>query len=223
MNAVSDAKQPKQASTTARQRRIPVGSALLYTAGLLLLPFGIVMLLEARIGVGPIDVIVSAASARTTWAHGTSSLLFLAVLLALAFITRCPVKPGTVAVALIIGPLINIVLASGVIAPGDSLIVRSAVFAAGVVVMAFGVAFMIHADHGTGVLELLSLRLASALSTSFPLTRTAVDVLLVAIGAALGGAVGIGTLLFALTFGSMLQTALSLTGKAAALRPVPAR
>lgn len=223
MSAVSNAEQLKQASTTAQQRRLPVGSVLLFAAGSLLVTFGIVMLLEARIGVGPIDVVVSAVSSHTGLAHGTSGLLFLTALLALALVTRCPVKLGTVAVSLVVGPLINVVLASGIIAPGDSLAVRAAVFAAGITLMAFGVAFVIHANHGIGVLELLSMRLAAALSASVAATRTAIDISLVVIGAALGGAVGIGTVVFACSFGYTLQTASALTAKFAGQRPFSAR
>jgi uncharacterized membrane protein YczE len=187
---------------------------LLYLLGLVMLAAGVVALLEARLGAGPVDVLLSGGASRTGLAHGTAGLILSGVLLTVALATRCQVQLGTVAGSALLGPLINLILASGVIAPGESLVVRSAVFALGQLAIAFGVAFVINAGLGTGTLELLAERLAGRLPTSVPATRTAIDMLFVLTGAAIGGQVGAGTVIFALTFGYLLEAASRMTERA---------
>lgn len=184
---------------------------LLYLLGLVVLAAGVVALLEARLGAGPVDVLLSGAALTAGLAHGTAGLILSGVLFAVALATRCQVQLGTVAGSALLGPLINLVLASGLIAPGESLVVRSAVFALGLLAIAFGVAFVINAGLGMSTLELLTERLAGRLPTSVPATRTAADVLFVLTGAALGGQVGAGTVIFALTFGYLLEAASRVT------------
>lgn len=177
-----------------------------------MLATGVVTVLKANVGVGPVDALLSGFASVAGIAHGTAGLAFSATLIAVAVMTRCQVQIGTVAGSAMLGPLINLIIGANIISPGETMVARLTVFAFGVLSIAFGVAFVINAGLGTGVLELLSGRLAGKVPLSGPATRTVLEMLFVLTGAALGGQVGVGTLVFALTFGYLLEGAIKVTG-----------
>ena len=76
-----------------------------------------------------------------------------------------------------------------------------AVLAAGCAVLAYGMTIVIKSDAGTGPNDLVAVVISDKTGQKFSLIRIAVDAGFLAIGWALGGTVGLGTVICALLVG----------------------
>jgi uncharacterized membrane protein YczE len=117
---------------------------------------------------------------------------------------------GTVANALIIGPVVNMTLP--LLPSFETLWMQLAQMIAGVLVVALGTAIYIGAALGPGPRDGLMTGLARRTGLSVRVCRTAIEVAVLAIGWLLGGNVGIGTLIFALGIGPSVQFMFKLLG-----------
>jgi uncharacterized membrane protein YczE len=117
-------------------------------------------------------------------------------------------KPGigTVANAVLIGIAADATLAV-LPAPGP-LTLRVPLMLAGVVLCALATALYIGSQLGRGPRDGLMTGLHRHTGRSLRLVRTALEVTVVVLGVALGGVLGVGTVLFALGIGPMTQAML---------------
>ena len=180
-------------------------------AGLTIAHFGVTLFLLSELGSDPFNVMIQGlfrtASTMTQagfLTHGrvhiVISLLIIAVLL---LVDRSYVKPGTILCMICGGPIIDFFSAlleplgiSGFPLPG-----RVAVLAAGCAVLAYGMTIVIKSDAGTGPSDLVAVVISDKSGKKFSLIRIAVDAGFLAIGWALGGTVGLGTVICALLVG----------------------
>ena len=184
---------------------------LILMVGLTIAHFGVTLFLLAELGSDPFNVMIQGlfrtASAWTGGAfftHGRihifMSLLILCVLL---FVDRSYIKPGTVLCMLCGGPIIDFFtsLLSPLAIQALPLPLRIAVLALGCAVLAYGMTIVIKSDAGTGPNDLVALVISEKAGKKFSVIRVLVDVGFVAIGWALGGTVGLGTIVCALLVG----------------------
>ncbi|HSH58680.1 MAG TPA: hypothetical protein VK988_03365, partial [Acidimicrobiales bacterium] len=123
---------------------------------------------------------------------------------------------GTVCNALLIGVVINAVLA---VLPGpEGLATRWAFLLLGLALMGVGSGLYIGAGLGPGPRDGLMTGLA-ARGYSLRFVRTLIELSALAAGWALGGTVGVGTLVFALGIGPLVQACL---GRLTIPAPIPA-
>ncbi len=101
------------------------------------------------------------------------------------------------------GPIIDFfTLLLGPLFTGEiSLVIRIAVNFLGCVILAFGMTIVIKSEAGTGPNDLVAVVLSDKLKKPFGIVRVIVDLLFTGIGFALGGTVGIGTLICAFLVG----------------------
>jgi uncharacterized membrane protein YczE len=114
-------------------------------------------------------------------------------------------KPGigTVANALLIGPSTDATLA--VVDRPDALLARIALMLGGVALCALATAMYIGAQFGRGPRDGLMTGLVRRTGLSIRLVRTGLEVTVVVLGLLLGGPLGLGTVIFALTIGPLTQ------------------
>lgn len=173
--------------------------------GLVLVAVGDTLMIDAGLGLGPWDVLHQGLSDRIGWQIGTVTI----VLGCLVFLTWIPLKlrigVGTVLNVLTIGLMINLFLQVP-FAP-DHMGVRAAALLVGNVVLAAGAGVYIGAGLGTGPRDGM---MTGLVARGWPLrtVRTVMELTVLVIGWALGGTVGIGTVLFALTIGPILHEVL---------------
>lgn len=166
--------------------------------GLVFFGVGIALMVRADLGLGPWDVLHQGLSERVDLAIGTVTILVgLGVLLLWVPLRERP-GLGTVLNVLLIGLVADATLA--VLDAPEPMWARVLFLLAGVFVFGPGSGLYIGAGLGPGPRDGLMTALARR-GRSVRVVRTGIELTVLAVGAALGGTVGIGTVLFALSIG----------------------
>lgn len=171
--------------------------------GLTIYGASMAMMIRGALGVLPWDVLHQGITTLVPWSFGTVVIATsVAVLLAWIPIRQLP-GLGTVANAVVIGLVVDVVLA--VLPAPSALLPRAGLMVGGVLANAMATAMYIGAQLGPGPRDGLMTGIARRTGLSLRLVRTGLEVLVVAIGWLLGGVVGLGTLLYALAIGPLTQ------------------
>jgi uncharacterized membrane protein YczE len=170
--------------------------------GLVLCGLGIALMVRADLGLGPWDVLHQGVSERTGIPIGTVGILVGLAVLALWLPLRERMGIGTVCNVIVIGVVIDLTLL--VLVEPSSTALRVTFLLLGAFLFGPGSGFYIGARLGPGPRDGLMTALA-ARGPSVRLVRTGIELTALAIGFLLGGSVGAGTLLFALTIGPNVQ------------------
>lgn len=227
--------KPTLASLTPRQQlragRLPVRLVRLFT-GLTLYGIAIALFVRADLGLDPWDVFHYGVAQHLGLNLGTTVILVSIPVLLLWIPLRQWPGLGTVCNAIWIGIATNIALA--LIPSQHFMPVRAVMMPVAVVIEAVGGALYIGSQLGPGPRDGLMTGLHLRTGLSLRLVRTSIELTVLVIGWLLGGVVGIGTLLFAVSIGPLTQFFLrhlivpldepvSTTPSAPAPRPVSAR
>ena len=201
------------------------GTAVRWSAlvlGLFLFALGIVLLLEADLGLSPWDVLNQGLSDHTGLSFGTANIVVAFVVLAGAWALGARIGPGTVANAVLIGLLVDALLAIDAVASlgGGSLASRVALLVLGIVLIGLGSGLYIGADLGAGPRDSLMLVLARRGGIRIGVVRAALEASVTVVGFALGGTVGIGTLAFVFGIGPAVELAFAGLVRLRLARPV---
>jgi uncharacterized membrane protein YczE len=166
--------------------------------GLLMCGTGVAWMINADLGLAPWDVLHQGISNRTDIAIGTVAIIvgFVVLLMWLPLKERYGI--GTLCNVILIGLTIDIWLA--VLPEHPPMAVRVAFLLVGTFLFGPGSGFYIGVGLGAGPRDGLMTALA-ARGYSVRVVRTVIELAVLIIGFALGGTVGLGTLLFALTIG----------------------
>lgn len=184
-----------------RLARVAVGGALI--------GIGAALMIRGELGVTPWDVLVTAVSGRSGLTVGVAGAVLSVVLYAAcAPFGRLP-GWGNVVLLVVISVVIDSLLA--VLDAPEALGARVGFFALGVAVLCLGVGLVVAADVGVGPLEMVML-VATDRGARLTRVRVVIEGTTLAVGWALGGAMGIGTVGFALVAGHLIALALRLQG-----------
>lgn len=176
-------------------------------AGLFLCACGVFSFLESELGLPPWDVLHQGIAEQADISFGLANLAVSALILALVWALRAAIGLGTLLNALLIGTfLIGLTALEPTSAISDGgLGVRVALLAAGMLCFGVGSAFYIAAAMGAGPRDSLMLVTSVRLGWRIATARTVLEVLALAVGFALGGTAGLGTLVFALGIGPTVE------------------
>lgn len=159
---------------------------------------GIALMVRADLGLAPWDVLHQGVAERSGLAIGTVTILTGVVVLLVWLPIRERPGLGTVLNVLVIGLVVDATLA--VVDAPDPLWMRVAFLAVGIFVFGPGSGLYIGSGLGPGPRDGLMTGLARR-GRSVRVVRTGIELAALAIGTALGGTIGVGTLAFALTVG----------------------
>ena len=175
--------------------------------GLFLFGAGITLLLRADLGAAPWDVFHTGVSELTGIAVGPIIIATGVALLALWIPLRERPGLGTVLNALLIGVFVDLTMPF--VDETSTLAARIPMMIGGIELIGIGSGFYIGAGLGPGprdgLMTGLSRRSLVGRPISTRLARTFVEVVVLAVGIALGGAIGVGTAAFALGIGPLVQ------------------
>lgn len=184
--------------TVSPARRLPQ-----LAAGLALYGASMALILRARLGVDPWDVLHQGLAARLHLDFGlVTAMTGIVVLLAWVPLRQRP-GVGTLANVALIAVSVDAVLA--VLPSPSGLVWRIALLVAGVVLNGLSIAVYVGARLGPGPRDGLMTGLSARTGRSLRLVRTLIEVTVLVCGWLLGGTVGIGTVLYAVAIGPLAQ------------------
>jgi uncharacterized membrane protein YczE len=169
--------------------------------GLFLYGIGIALIVRGAIGVAPWDVLTQGIDNYTGWGFGLITVLLSGVVLLFWIPIRQKPGIGTLLNALLVGPFAQFGL--WLIPEGLDLWLRIILFVVGLLVLAVATGLYIGAHFGPGPRDGLMTGLHKRTGLRIWIVRTSIEVTVLGIGWALGGNVGIGTVLFALLIGPL--------------------
>ncbi|MFB6938363.1 membrane protein YczE [Streptomyces chartreusis] len=171
--------------------------------GLTLYGVSSAMLVEAGLGLEPWNVLHQGLAELTGLTIGVLSIIVGAAVLLLWIPLRQRPGLGTVSNVFVVGVAMDGALA--LLPEAHSLAVRIPLLVAGILLNGAATGLYIAARFGPGPRDGLMTGLHRRTGRSIRLMRTAVEIAVVVTGFALGGTVGIGTLLYALSIGPLAQ------------------
>jgi uncharacterized membrane protein YczE len=171
--------------------------------GLLLYGASLAMMVRGALGLAPWDVLHSGFIRHVPMTIGQAVVLLSFVVLLLWIPLREKPGIGTVANAVLVGLAADATLA--VLAEPDSVVLRVGLLVGGLVLNGLATALYIGSQLGRGPRDGLMTGLARRTGLSLRLVRTALEVTVVVIGLLLGGALGLGTVVYALAIGPLAQ------------------
>ncbi len=188
-----------------RAGRLAVRLPLLFV-GLVIYGASLGMMVQADLGLAPWDVLHSGLIRHVPITLGQAVVLMSFVVLLLWIPLK--EKPGlaTISNAIVVGLAADATLL--VLDRPDALALRIALMVAGVLTCGLATALYIGAQLGRGPRDGLMTGLARRTGLSIRLVRTLIEVSVVLIGLTLGGVLGVGTIVFALTIGPVTQVLL---------------
>lgn len=171
--------------------------------GLCLFGFGAALMVRSNLGLDPWNVFHQGLSLRTGMSLGVVSILIGVAVMLMWIPLRQKPGLGTLFNIVVIGLALDASLA--VLPEVAPLAARVGLLAAGVVLTAAGCAAYIGAGMGTGPRDGLMVGLNQRLGWSIRASRLTIEVVVLGSGWLLGGSVGLGTVVFAVGIGPLVQ------------------
>src|SRR5690606_3515211 len=179
---------------------------LLLYPGLLLFGLSSAMMVRAGLGLDPWNVLHEGLSLHLQLSFGTVVIGLGALLMLLWIPLRQRPGLGTLSNALLVGLAADAALA--VLPPPEDRLLRSLMLVGAVLLTGIASGMYVGAGLGPGPRDGLMTGLAARTGWSIRLTRTVIEICVLALGWLLGGAVGIGTLLYAFGIGPIIHLCL---------------
>jgi uncharacterized membrane protein YczE len=175
--------------------------------GLFLCSCGVVCFLESELGLPPWDVLHQGLAEQLNVSFGFANLLVSVLVLGLVWLLRARIGLGTLLNALLIGTFVIALTALDPVSAlsQEGLGIRISLIPIALLCFGVGSAFYIAASMGAGPRDSLMLVTAKSLGLRIGVARTAIEVAVLVLGFVLGGTVGIGTVVFALGIGPMVE------------------
>jgi uncharacterized membrane protein YczE len=171
--------------------------------GLLIAALSIAMMVEAHLGLDPWNALHEGLVKHLGLSFGTVTIISGVAVLLLWIPLRQPLGAGTVINAVLIGALVDVALWL-VPTPGE-LWLRVMFLLVGVVLCGAAGAVYLGSHLVPGPRDGLMTGLVARTGRSLRLVRTTLEASVLMVGFLLGGTVGIGTVVFALTIGPLIQ------------------
>lgn len=187
---------------------------VLLLIGLWIAHLGVTLFLQTNLGSDPFNVFVQGLFRAIPWpewagmTHGRVHLLVsLLIMVVLLVVDRSYVGIGTVLCMALGGPIIDVytLWLAPFLNEKLPLAVRVPMLAVGCVILAFGMTIVIRSQAGTGPNDLVAVVLSDKSGKPFGPVRIGVDLTFALVGFALGGVVGIGTIICAFLVGPAAQ------------------
>ena len=189
---------------------------IVLVVGLWLFGTGEAMLVDAGLGNAPWTVFAQGISARTGIAIGAATFLTSVVVLLLWIPLRERPGLGTIANAVVIALALQVMI--GVLPTPEALGWRLAQVIGGIALVGIGSGLYLTTNLGPGPRDGLMTGIHERTGIAVTPVRLAIEVVVLAIGWALGGVVGIGTMLFAALIGPSVGYGLRFVGWLAGAR-----
>ena len=178
--------------------------------GLFLYAAGIVMTINANIGLAPWDVFHQGISKTFGITIGQASIGIGIIIVIINSLFKEKIGWGSLSNMLFIGVFVDLLMLNHIIPEFGNMAARVAMMVLGMFVIGVATFLYIGVGLGAGPRDGLMVALTKRTGRSVRLVRNAIETGVVIIGYLMGGSVGIGTLAMALTIGVFVQLAFQL-------------
>ena len=180
--------------------------------GLFIYYFGFVAILKTGLGMYPGGVFTVGVAEHTPFTVGQMNQVVQATFLLLGWYLGFPPGLGTLSDLILSGIFIDLFISRGIVPTPTGLITQLLFLFLGVGLMGAGTYYYIRVLLGAGPLDGFMLGVSAKTKRPVFLVRGTIEVILLTVGWALGGPVGIGTLITALSIGYSVQLAFRMGG-----------
>ena len=179
--------------------------------GLAFIGTGVAFTKQANLGLGPWDVLGDGLAQLTGIQFGTASVIIGVVVMLLWIPFREKPGIGTLTNLFLVGVVMNTALV--VVRTASGVFLQSVWLTAGLLLIGVGSVLYLGSRLGAGPRDGLMMGLSKKTGWSVRLTRTALEIAVLFLGWLLGGTVGVGTVVIALTIGPVIQVMTRMIGK----------
>lgn len=173
------------------------------TTGLMTAAFSIALMVEAHLGLDPWNALHEGLVHHLGISFGTVTIISGIIVLLLWIPLRQPLGAGTVVNTVLIGGLVDVAL--WLVPTPEELGLRVVFLLAGVVLCGASGAVYLGSHLGPGPRDGLMTGLVARTGRSIRLVRTVLEATVLLFGFVLGGTVGVGTVIFAVAIGPLIQ------------------
>ena len=179
-------------------------------SGLFVIANGIVLTIGADLGVNPWDVLHIGIADQVGITIGRVIQVVGLMVIIVSFLLKVRPYIGTILNMIFLGLFVDLVIGWSYVPHPDLLWYRILLYISGVVLFGFGVAFYISANLGAGPRDSLMLALTRISRFRVGTIRTFMEITAAIIGFLLGGPLGVGTVIFALSIGLFMEMGFSI-------------
>jgi uncharacterized membrane protein YczE len=193
--------------------------------GLVLVAIGIVAMLESDLGLPPWDVFHLGVADHTGLSIGVASVIVSLIVLAAGWAAGAPPGLGTFANAIVIGLVIDRLLAIPAVDAWSTLPIggRLGLVVGGILLFGSGSALYIGGGFGAGPRDSLMLAISRHTGRRIALVRGVIETAVLVAGLLLGGVVGVGTIAFVFLIGPSIELSCWLLIRLGVAVPAPGR
>ncbi|SDY30711.1 hypothetical protein SAMN05421736_101917 [Evansella caseinilytica] len=197
------------------KRKVVIG--LFYIAGLIFLTLGISMMIIAQLGIGPWDALYVALAARIGLTIGSWVFIagFILIFVNAYLLRRTPDFSALLTIFLIgvfIDVWVDVILAQVV---ATTLLAQAVMLIGGIVLIAIGVSLYLQSDFARNPIDNLMMAVHYRTGKSMSFAKTSIELVVLLIAFSIGGPIGIGTIVVAVTIGPLIQGFYKLVSKGA--------
>ena len=175
--------------------------------GLFLYALGIVMTINANLGLAPWEVFHQGLSMNTGITMGQASIYVGIVFVVLDSLLGERLGWGTLSNMIFIGIFLDILMLNHMVPVFQPVVLRIAMMLLGVFTIGLAAYFYISAGLGSGPRDGLMVALTKRTAKSVRFLRNCIEFSVLAVGYMLGGSIGVGTVIMALSAGYFVQFA----------------
>jgi uncharacterized membrane protein YczE len=190
-------------------RQFAARFALLHL-GLAIFALAMILSLQSNLGASSWTVFHDGISKQTPLTLGTAGIVVGLLILATSWMLGIPPGFGTVMNMLMIGVWTDVLLGFELVPEAQSYLARFIVLVAGALLLGLGSAIYIKAGFGAGPRDAFMLAITRRSNIRIGVIRWGMELTVVAIGILLGGAFGVGTILFAILVGPSVDVFFSI-------------
>lgn len=173
--------------------------------GLFVCALGIVMTINANLGVAPWDAFHQGLAKVLGITLGRASITTGFIIVLLDIVLGQPIGRGTIINMVVLGLFIDLIMFNNLVPIYETFLPSLILLLIGMVVNAYGIFIYMSAELGSGPRDGLMVILHKRTGKPVGLIKSILEVVVVTIGFFMGGKVGIGTLILALFGGTVLQ------------------
>lgn len=180
---------------------IVLSRMVLLFIGFFLMSTGIVLLVKAGLGVTPWDVFHLGLANVLPLTFGQVMIIVGLFLVAISWFLEVKPNIGTILNMIFIGVFVDLILSWDLINNAPNLWWQTGYLAFGIVITGLATGLYISVQLGAGPRDALMLAINKRTGLRIRRVRTYMEIFVVTMGFSLGGAVGVGTLIFSVTIG----------------------